>query len=105
VQGLLNLLTEDVVAVGDGGGKLVTTLRPIESRDRVVRGLLGNLSKMPVDNAWIEEINGQPAIIATRGGNLYSVVLLEVRGNQIQTVYSVVNPDKLRSILTACHQP
>jgi RNA polymerase sigma-70 factor, ECF subfamily len=105
VQGLVSVLAEDVVAVGDGGGKVVTTLRPIRSRDHVVRGLLGNLSKMPVDGAWIEEVNGQPAIVATRSGEIYSVVLLEVRDARVQVVYSVANPDKLRSILTACHQP
>jgi RNA polymerase sigma-70 factor, ECF subfamily len=99
VQGLLNLFAEDVVAVGDGGGKVATTLRPIRTRDHVVRGLLGNLAKVPVDNAWIEEVNGQPAIIAMRNGQLYSVVLLEVRDGQVQVVYSVANPDKLRSIL------
>jgi RNA polymerase sigma-70 factor (ECF subfamily) len=105
VQGLVNVLAEDVVAVGDGGGKVTTTLRPVRSRDHVVRGLLGNLSKLPIDGAWIEEVNGQPAIISTLDGQLYGVVLLEVRGGQVQVVYSVVNPDKLRSILTACHQP
>jgi RNA polymerase sigma-70 factor (ECF subfamily) len=98
VQGLLDLLAEDVVAVGDGGGKAAAGLRPIYSRDRVVRGFLGNLQKMPVDRAWITEVNGQPAIVATHDGQPYGVVLLEVRDGRIQTVYSVVNPDKLRSI-------
>jgi RNA polymerase sigma-70 factor (ECF subfamily) len=105
VEGLVSLLAEDVVAVGDGGGKAATTLRPIRSRDHVARGLLGSLSKMPPDTVWIEEVNGQPAIIAMRNGQPYGVVLLESRGDQVQVVYSVVNPDKLRSILTACHQP
>jgi RNA polymerase sigma-70 factor (ECF subfamily) len=105
VQGLVDVLAEDVVAVGDGGGRVTTTLRPIQSRDHVLRGLLGNLSKVSIDEAWIEEVNGQPAIISTRNGELYGVVLLEVRDAQVQVVYSVVNPDKLRSILTACHQP
>jgi RNA polymerase sigma-70 factor, ECF subfamily len=103
VQGLLKLLAEDVVAVGDGGGKGPAGLRPIASPDRVVRGFLGNLQKMPPDGAWIEEVNGQPAIVATRDGQPYGVVLLEVRNAQVQVVYSVVNPDKLRSILTAWH--
>jgi RNA polymerase sigma-70 factor (ECF subfamily) len=102
VQGLLNLLSEDVVGVGDGGGKAAAGLRPIFSADRLVRGFLGNLQKMPPDNAWIEEVNGQPAIVATRDGRPYGVVLLDIRDGRVQTLYSVVNPDKLRSILTAC---
>jgi RNA polymerase sigma-70 factor (ECF subfamily) len=98
VQGLLNLLAEDVVSVGDGGGKAHAGLRPIVSRDRVVRGFLGNLQKMPPDRAWIEEINGQPAIVATRAGKPYGVLLLDIRDGHVQRLYSVVNPDKLRSL-------
>jgi len=98
VQQLVNLLAEDVVAIGDGGGKASAGLRPIYSRDRVSRGFLGNLRKMPPDRAWIEEINGQPAIVATLHGKLYGVVMLDVRGGQVQTLYSVLNPDKLQTM-------
>jgi RNA polymerase sigma-70 factor (ECF subfamily) len=98
VQGLLALLAEDVVHVGDGGGKAQAGLRPIVSRDHVLRGFLGNLQKMPVDRAWIEEVNGQPAILATREGKPYAVLLLEVRDGAIQTLYTVVNPDKLQHV-------
>jgi RNA polymerase sigma-70 factor (ECF subfamily) len=104
-QGLLALLAEDVVGIGDGGGKASTGLHPISSRDRVGRGFIGNLQKMPPDRAWIEEVNGQPAILAARGGRPFAVLLLEVRAGQVHKLYWVVNPDKLRSILTACHQP
>ena len=95
VQGLMNLLAEDVVSIGDGGGKAAAGLNPIYSRDRVTRGFIGNLTRMPPDHAWITEVNGQPAIVATRHGKPYGVVLLEVRDGQIQRLYSVVNPDKL----------
>lgn len=95
VDGLLHLLAEDVTSVGDGGGKGAAGLRPVHSADKVARGFLGNLRKMPADRAWIDEINGQPAILATRNGQPYGVVLLEIRDGRVQTLYSVVNPDKL----------
>ena len=98
VEGLLTLLAEDVVHVGDGGGKAQAGLRPIVTRDHVLRGFLGNLQKMPPDRAWIEEINGQPAILATRDGKPYAVLLLEIREGQIQAIYTVVNPDKLQHV-------
>jgi len=101
VQGLVDLLAEDVVSIGDGGGKAAAGLRPIYSRDRVSRGFIGNLTKMPPDNAWITEVNGQPAIVAMRGGKPYGVVLLEVRDGRIHTLYSVVNPEKLRYLGTS----
>jgi RNA polymerase sigma-70 factor (ECF subfamily) len=102
VQGLMDLLAESVVFIGDGGGKGRAGLRPIYSRDRVVRGFMGNLQKLPPEKAWIDEVNGQPAIIATRGGEPYAVLLLDIRAGKIQVVYTVVNPDKLRTILSAC---
>jgi hypothetical protein len=86
------------VSVGDGGGKAAAGLRPVHSRENVSRGLLGNLRKSPPDRVWIEEVNGQPAIVASQGGRPYGVVLLEVHAGQVQVLYSIVNPDKLRRI-------
>jgi RNA polymerase sigma-70 factor (ECF subfamily) len=96
VQGLLRVLADDVVLIGDGGGKGFAAPQPIHSADRVSRGFLGALQKMPPDRAWIDEVNGQPAIVATRGGKAFAVLLLEVRAGRVQRMYSVVNPDKLR---------
>jgi RNA polymerase sigma-70 factor (ECF subfamily) len=98
VEGLLSLLAEDVVHVGDGGGKAQAALRPIVTRDHVVRGFLGNLQKMPPDRAWIDEVNGQPAILATRHGKPYAVLLLDIRDGLVHTIYTVVNPDKLQRL-------
>jgi RNA polymerase sigma-70 factor (ECF subfamily) len=98
VQGVLRLLSEDVVSISDGGGKANAALHPITTRDRVVRGFLGNLQKMPPDRAWIEEVNGQPAIVATRHGRPYAALLLDIRDGQVHTLYAVVNPDKLKGL-------
>jgi RNA polymerase sigma-70 factor (ECF subfamily) len=98
VHELLRLLNEDVVSVSDGGGKASAALQPIRSRDRVARGLLGNLAKVPPDTAWMDEVNGQPAIIATLRGKVYGVLLLDLRGGLVHVVYAVVNPDKLAAI-------
>jgi RNA polymerase sigma-70 factor, ECF subfamily len=98
VEGLLALLAEDAVSISDGGGKGLAALRPIKSRANVVRGLLGNLAKMPPDRVWLDEVNGQPAIVAAREGRAYGVLLLDVSGGRVQVVYGVVNPDKLVDI-------
>jgi RNA polymerase sigma-70 factor (ECF subfamily) len=99
VDGLLRLLAEDAVSIGDGGGRVpLAGLRPIVSPHNISRGLLGNLRKMPPDKVWLEEVNGQPAIVASRAGQPYGVVLLEVHAGQVQRLYSVVNPEKLRSL-------
>jgi RNA polymerase sigma-70 factor, ECF subfamily len=102
VQGLLQLLAEDVVSIADGGGRTrFAGLRPVYSRDRVCRGFMGNLQKVRPDRAWIEEVNGQPAILATRGGEPYGVLLLDLRGGQVAAMYLVANPDKLKGLFSA----
>jgi RNA polymerase sigma-70 factor, ECF subfamily len=99
LDGIIRLLATDVSHTPDGGGKAaVGGRRTIHSPDRVARGTLGSLMKMPPDKAWIEEINGQPAIVATRGGQPYAVLVLETRNGQIHRLYTVVNPDKLTDI-------
>ena len=98
VQELVRLLADDVVHTPDGGGKVAAALRPIHSPDHVVRGMFGNLRKWPPDDAWIEEINGQPAIVAARHGKPVAVMLLEVRDGRISRLWTVANPDKLRAV-------
>lgn len=102
VQAFLQLLAEDVVAISDGGGKskVPAALQPVRSRDRVSRGLFGGLQKLPPDRAWIDEVNGQPAIVATLHGEPYAVLLLGVRGDQVQHIYLVANPDKLGGLFS-----
>ena len=100
VQGFVQMLAEDVVSYADGGGRspVARARRPVRSRDHVSRGFFGNLRKYPPDRAWIEEVNGQPAIIATLNGKPYGVLLLDVRQGLIQAIYLVANPDKLEAL-------
>ncbi|MBO0782533.1 MAG: RNA polymerase sigma-70 factor [Ktedonobacteraceae bacterium] len=97
MQGLLQLLTDDVVFTADSGGKVRAALKPVHGPDKVTRGLLGGLH-LPSRNlrASIEEINGQPAIVGYLDDRLYGVVLFETDGERVHRVYVVVNPEKLR---------
>lgn len=97
---LLNTtLADDVVFVGDGGGKVPGAgLRPVHGGSNVSRGLVGSLLKFPPDTVRIEEVNGQPALVATRGGELYAVLVFEVDAGRIHALYAVLNPDKLRAL-------
>jgi RNA polymerase sigma-70 factor (ECF subfamily) len=96
MQGLLNLLTADIVLTADGGGKAPAGLRPVHGADRVSRGFIGSMLKMPPGVvARVEEINGQPALVGYLDGQPYGVVLLEVEQDRVSRVYIVMNPDKL----------
>jgi RNA polymerase sigma-70 factor (ECF subfamily) len=96
MQGLLSLLTEDIVFTGDGGGQAQTARKPVQGPDKVGRGMLGAMRWAP-DNMQIEirEVNGQPAIVGYAGGRPYGVILLEFAGDRVQHIYTILNPDKL----------
>ncbi len=96
MQGLLNLLAEDVVFAADSGGKVWAGLKPVHGADKVARGVLGGRRFLPPGiQGSIEEVNGQPAIVGYVDGRPAIVVLLSIEGERIRRVYQVVNPDKL----------
>ncbi len=95
MQGLLNLLTEDIVFTGDGGGK-VRVGHNVHGPDNVARGTVAGLRPLLSSmRSRVEAINGQPAIVGYMDDRPYGVVLLEIEGEHIRRIYAVVNPDKL----------
>lgn len=96
MQGLLNLLAEDVVFAADSGGKAWAGLKPVHGADKVARGVLGGRRFLPPGiQGSIEEVNGQPAIVGYVDGRPVIVSLLHIEGERIRSIYQVVNPDKL----------
>jgi RNA polymerase sigma-70 factor (ECF subfamily) len=71
LQGLMNILAPDVVALGDGGGVVQAAVRPITGADRVARMLEVGLPRVGGElSAELAQINGGPAlIIRLKGGD------------------------------------
>jgi RNA polymerase sigma-70 factor (ECF subfamily) len=101
VEGLVRLLAADVVVYGDGGGKAPQWTQPIVGADRVAR-LLAGLGRQLREHAISLEraqLNGQPgAIFRDPDGKITNVFVLDVAGGVVQTVRSVINPDKLHHL-------
>jgi RNA polymerase sigma-70 factor (ECF subfamily) len=98
VDGLRELLAADVQMVGDGGGKAPAFARSVIGADNVARVLASISPVLARIDARVEprEVNGQPgAILRDRDGKVVSTLTLDVLGGRIQTIRSVVNPDKL----------
>ena len=97
MNGLMNLLAEDVTAWSDSGGKVSgAMLHPVQGRETVARVILGLLSRAPEDATFEPiEANGLPALLLRFKGEIFSVLTLEVEGNVIRAIRSVANPDKL----------
>ena len=103
LEGLEELLADDVVLHGDGGGKAPALKRAIHGRAKVARTLTAGFARLPtlVDGytSRREEVNGQPgALFFDREDRLIAVMILDVAEGQIQGVSSIVNPDKLRHL-------
>jgi RNA polymerase sigma-70 factor (ECF subfamily) len=102
VDGLVGLLAADAVHYADGGGKAQATRLPIYGADKVAR-LWGNLrNRAPEYELRPVDVNGQPGVAAIApDGALLTVLTIDVVDDRVQTVWAVVNPDKLARAATA----
>jgi RNA polymerase sigma-70 factor, ECF subfamily len=101
MDGLLTMLAADAMVYGDSGGIRPSWPRPITGRDHVGRLLVGLAQQMRQVGVMIRpaEVNGQPgALILDPAGRLINVFALDIADGQVQTIRSVINPDKLRHL-------
>ena len=98
VDGLVQVLAQDVVVYGDGGGKVPQWATPIVGVERVARLFAGLGRQMGEVGATFERrtINAQPAaIVLGPDGAVVTVWVLDVVGGRVGAVRSVINPEKL----------
>ncbi|RCG31233.1 RNA polymerase sigma-70 factor [Sphaerisporangium album] len=98
VAGLQKLLAADASMVGDSGGKAPQLAKTIIGAENVARLLASVFPRMARIDVTFEshEVNGQPgAIFRDRDGKVLHTMALDVLDGQIQTIRSVINPDKL----------
>jgi RNA polymerase sigma-70 factor (ECF subfamily) len=98
VEGLQELLAADVQMTGDGGGKAPALTRTIFGAANVARVLAAGFPLLVRTGVAVErhEVNGQPgAILRDRDGKVLTTLALDILDGRIQTIRSVINPDKL----------
>jgi RNA polymerase sigma-70 factor (ECF subfamily) len=98
MDALLELLTADASFVGDGGGKAQAFPEPLAGRERIARVMVGLFRRGAALGAGMRpaEVNGMPGAVALDPeGKVINVFVLEIADGQVQTIRSVVNPDKL----------
>jgi len=93
------LLAEDVELHGDGGGLVPAIRQPAFGRVKVARmlrnwfALMGRIEGLGLRRVTV---NGQPgAQFVDEDGKLVGVFALDIADGQIQTMRSIVNPEKL----------
>jgi len=97
MQGLIALLSEEVVLYTDGGGKATAVPNPIFGAEKVARFFTAGRKKLlPRDIVRrYAEINGQPGVIAYQNGTVFGVLTLDISAGKIGNIYIVRNPEKL----------
>ena len=97
VDGLRELLAADAQVIGDGGGKAPQFAKPIVGADNAARVLAMITPVHDATHVTLErhELNGQPGAIFRRDGRVLATMTLDILDGRIQTIRSVINPDKL----------
>ena len=109
VDQFVTLLTEDVLASNDGGGRVppgYAISRPVHGVDAVAK-LFASFAKRATFPAHLEAVtvNGGPGLVVMIdlpvGGGVVAVMSLDIREGRIATIHGVINPDKLRHLVPA----
>lgn len=100
VDGLTALLAPDVQVVADGGGRGPALPRPVVGSAKVAR-VVGAFALLVRGLVVVEprEVNDHPgAVLRDRDGHVVAVMALDVLDGQVQTIRTVINPDKLEHL-------
>ncbi|MEU3888480.1 RNA polymerase sigma factor SigJ [Streptomyces sp. NPDC029041] len=100
---LVQLLTGDAVAIGDGGGKVPARAKAFEGALAVAKFMRGLFKPSAAKRALVGgspdvyawSANGDPALVVVVDGRVVGVMCLEVAADGIAAFRNQVNPDKL----------
>ncbi|MGN6694166.1 MAG: RNA polymerase sigma factor SigJ [Aquihabitans sp.] len=98
LDALVSLLAEDALAISDGGADHHAARRPVVA-ERIPRFIVNLTARLPKDAEFVPmPINGEPGIVTYVDGEPTVAVALSVAGGQVQRLWSILNPEKLRSL-------
>jgi len=100
---LVRLLTDDAIAIGDGGGKVPARAKAFEGAVAVAKFMRGMFKPGPSKRALVggspgihaATANNTPALVVVLDGRVIGVMCLEITADGIAAFRSQVNPDKL----------
>lgn len=100
VDGLVEMLAEDVTLWADGGGKIRGAVRhPLHGQEPVARFLVGStrLARGPL-HTEIAEVNGEPGVVIYMEDRAFLVLAISIDEGKVSEVRVIGNPDKLNWI-------
>lgn len=95
---LLNLFSDDIRLVSDGGGKVLAALRPLQGKERIERFILRLLANTGEHHQFsLCTVNGRSGLWITENNLPYACVSVACHLGKIKQIYVVRNPDKLKA--------
>nr|WP_281065065.1 RNA polymerase sigma factor SigJ [Brachybacterium sacelli] len=103
LEQLVGMLSENAVSIADGGGKVPAARRPIIGAEKIATLLRGAFRPTPAKRNFLggplelyaDLVNGSPALLASSGGRLVGVIVLERADGRIRDIRIQANPGKL----------
>ena len=97
LEGLTEMLAEDVIVWTDGGGVVRAALRPVVGRHRSSRFLM-NVAKRLSGSPREVTLNGQQAVVFVDEDRVVATLCLDILDGSVIAVRSVTNPKKLEHL-------
>jgi RNA polymerase sigma-70 factor (ECF subfamily) len=100
LDGLMQLLSDDVTMWVDGGGKARgAAIQPLHGRMAVAQFVLASIRFLAIDyQVEVTEVNGQPAAILRVNHEAVVIIALEIDRDSIHEIRVMGNPDKLKRV-------
>ncbi|ENN87125.1 RNA polymerase, sigma-24 subunit, ECF subfamily [Rhizobium freirei PRF 81] len=98
------MLSEEVVAYADGGGKVPASRQPLIGLDAVMRRheqMARLFLVQPSQLIRYALIDGLPGFLTIEGGDVVQTTALQIEQEKVVAIYCTRNPDKLRHIASA----
>jgi len=97
LQGLVELLSSEVVLHTDGGGKAVALAKEVRGAEKVAGTIIERMRTTLPKNLVVRmaRINGKPGLVSYLNGKPFSALTVDFRDGLAQAIYVVTNPEKL----------
>ncbi len=100
LESLVSLIADDALAVSDGGADHRAARRPVVAA-RLPRYIVNLATRVPAGaRLTMQLVNGQPGLVTWVDDRPVMAMAIVVAEAQVHRLYSILNPDKLRSLTT-----
>ncbi|MCW2752554.1 MAG: polymerase, sigma-24 subunit, subfamily [Aeromicrobium sp.] len=96
VEALIRVFDPAAVATADGGGLALAFLDPIQGGAQIAELMVYLMERVGSVELLERTVNGQPGLVAIEAGATIAVYSFDIANDQIQRMWIMRNPEKLR---------